>query len=1184
MKLRTCLIPAAALALGTAPLPAASFVYETESEFVALPDLDANGVADVLIIDKASGQYRVGYTAAGGAITWAGARPGGVAPVTGAAFGKLNGTATGFAVTGPEANRFNILFPSTTGYTEPRSELALGGVAPMALCALDIPGAGATAEDDLAVLSTANPGTLTELRQIRVSAGALSALHTRDTLDGAMLRANPYEPAVGAAPLIGSFQAGDPSDTFRTWQLDGSGSTLLFSVSRPSGSSWLPVNFEAAATDLVFYRTGTASIHFRRISGGPGTWAVNAGTSVNLGFSVQQIAPVNTPGGKRLLVLKTDGTLVTYSYTLAGGLGAAVAVPLTPSAGVASGLLPLSGNAFHLLYSPAAGQPVSLLVPFTHNGTSWVQGAASALPAFNPLSSSANLFVLSSPLFRTPAPDVTRTYRTRDWSTSVTVGAAAPFTVTAQAASFGTATTGLGAASALTAGNLGAAAPATAVNQLNAAFSLFTYDNTLGPTVDSVTISPAAGDYNRAIRIQFTDAAGSSVFYRTSASAGFQAWSAGAAPWLWQNATVEYYVRAGTVVSPVRSATYTFSRLPARQDQDGDLVPDFVEIARGLDPAAGSDSDGDGFGDLAELRAGTDPALSSSKPAAEPASASSPLIRVIPQHRQANGAADGTVLAGTTVTVENAGGSILGQGSVGAGGAADFALRDLSPESGFAVVRTPAHFVVTPLLPGSPPRGAEMLALVPALPAEGWNYGTSGGAATVTEAWSWGGTNFKEGGTSRLTAPTESSAPQFINPAWDALQDDPAWGASPSGARSAAAWITEMQAASSTTARPWITVTVTPESTLRALLMEEEGIFYYFMLLPGEPTQRFSLTPDRAANAAERRFGETHAAALRQADPANLAAPRYRALDVLRHLDGLSIATKTRAEQIAREIYRVIPAGTSLAPLDALRSYIRTGVIPQPYRAGVSFTNAQITATWNQLVTLRSASPVRPLQSLTMTRTAADAAGIGLLTLTDPANGTRYSLITGTGAPALDAFYTLPEVGDEVLVSFYSDTPDISGFPSIEVLSCKWEMSEFDAVVDSDGDLLGDDWEMYYFGTLAFSGTDQRDGSAYSLMQEYFDSTNPEDASSSPASPAALMRLSGLRLAVSGPGQLTTSVNWPAAYARFVDVRFLASSSLQGFAELPAVPSESPVGTFNLPVNPSAAPRQFFLPVVRLKP
>ena len=83
---------AAALLL-TVPAHAASFVYHTATGYQATSDLDANGVNDILLVDRATGLYRVGYISPVGAVTWAAARPSGMTDITGMAVGRLSGAA-----------------------------------------------------------------------------------------------------------------------------------------------------------------------------------------------------------------------------------------------------------------------------------------------------------------------------------------------------------------------------------------------------------------------------------------------------------------------------------------------------------------------------------------------------------------------------------------------------------------------------------------------------------------------------------------------------------------------------------------------------------------------------------------------------------------------------------------------------------------------------------------------------------------------------------------------------------------------------------------------------------------------------------------------------------------------------------------------------------------------------------
>ncbi len=1174
------------LQLGAVLSLAGNFVYQHPAGFASFGAFDGNGQQDVLLIDKSTGLYRIGYTSPAGAVTFAEGRPSGMTDVSGAAVGKMNGIAsTSLAVTAPGQNRFHVLTPVTTTYTEPKVQTSSVGIGTSLLGALDIPGAVPTAEDDVALVSVLDGANLVELKQFRVNSGAITLLDNEDVADGAVREGNPFLPASGAAQIFGYLQASGATDTFRAWTLTGGNPVVALTASAlPQGTSWIAAGLEGTTTDVVFYKSGATVLTMRRVLPNGGGWIFAAAAAFNSPSPVAEIVPINSPAGGRLLVRSTSGALSIYGYTLAGGFSAPLAVSVTGAPGVLVGLLPLPGNAFHLLYAPAAGQSPTAIVPFSNFGTGWVQGATMMLPVLNSLDIYANLFILSSPLFRTANPELLRTFRSNDWSTGISVPGVAPYVVTGQTADFVGSSQGIGASSAVSVGTLPTSAPATAANQLHAQFSLYTFESTLGALPDTVTLSPTPGAYDHAIQIKFSGLNGGSlVYYRTTPTAAFAAWSAGSAPWLISDTSLEYYVISATNAAPVQRATYTFTKTPARQDQDGDGLPDFVEIAKGLNPAGGSDSDGDGYSDLTEIENGSNPNLASSQPSLQPTPATAPVVKVRPQPRLVNGTADGTVELGTAVHVCDPAGTILGSGTVGAGGTSKFTLRDLSPETGFALARTAPHFTVNPVV-GGVLRGREMLAIVPSLPQESWSYGTTNGEEVINEIWSWGGSNFREGSTNfPLQGAVESVGPQFTNSTWGPLQDDPTWGASPTGTRSATAWISEFQAATSTFARPYMEITITPETTLRALILEEIATTYFGVILGGDPLQRFSLTPDRARDRADRSHHRDDASTLRTANPANSNDPRYRMLNVLRHIDGLNIATKTRAERIAREIYAAYPSGTSDGPLDALRNYVRTGVIPAAFRPFVSETNTQITTTWNQLQTLRNTPPTRPVQSLTLRRTTANGSNPWLLT--NPADDSQLALITPSGLPFMTGFYNLPEVDDEVLVTFFSDTPTVGGFASIEPLAFVYHTITWTfADADSDNDLLSDAWELRHFGTLSYGGLDQRDGSAYSLLQEYFEGTVPTDPSSSPGVAPVLMALTNLRMGYpSGPSQLCVCVNWPALYSSFVDIGFRDSTNLLGFTEVSGLGVELQPGQFSLNVNPAAAPRRFFLPFARLR-
>jgi len=62
---------------------------ETPLELQLDTDLDGDGRADAVIVDKVSGAFRVGYQTAPGILTWAEARATGVQEVTGVNSGRF---------------------------------------------------------------------------------------------------------------------------------------------------------------------------------------------------------------------------------------------------------------------------------------------------------------------------------------------------------------------------------------------------------------------------------------------------------------------------------------------------------------------------------------------------------------------------------------------------------------------------------------------------------------------------------------------------------------------------------------------------------------------------------------------------------------------------------------------------------------------------------------------------------------------------------------------------------------------------------------------------------------------------------------------------------------------------------------------------------------------------------------
>ena len=153
----SCLLGALALGASLLGSSGASFVYETDSELQSDGDFNGDGRRDLLIVDRATGSYRIGYQLSPGVYTWSSARASGIANATGLGIGKLDSmTYDSIALTGPDANRINIIDATNTALTIQPSSVFLPSLGPNSVVAMDIGGAGSTTNDDLCVASLYN--------------------------------------------------------------------------------------------------------------------------------------------------------------------------------------------------------------------------------------------------------------------------------------------------------------------------------------------------------------------------------------------------------------------------------------------------------------------------------------------------------------------------------------------------------------------------------------------------------------------------------------------------------------------------------------------------------------------------------------------------------------------------------------------------------------------------------------------------------------------------------------------------------------------------------------------------------------------------------------------------------------------------------------------------------------------
>jgi len=165
---------------------AAPFVSETSAELAAALDADADGRADFLVVDKASGVRRLGLQQPDGSFAWSEPAATGVEGVTGLGIGRFldANAAEGFAVASPTGNRV-MVFPDAMGDPSPAPSVGIG---PNVVVGFNFAG---DAQDDLAIASEWDgaPASV-HLSGLQSGLGGLSPIYGPHEESGVLSRGN----------------------------------------------------------------------------------------------------------------------------------------------------------------------------------------------------------------------------------------------------------------------------------------------------------------------------------------------------------------------------------------------------------------------------------------------------------------------------------------------------------------------------------------------------------------------------------------------------------------------------------------------------------------------------------------------------------------------------------------------------------------------------------------------------------------------------------------------------------------------------------------------------------------------------------------------------------------------------------------------------------------------------------
>lgn len=1116
------------------PLPAA-WVYESTNEFFSSADFDGDGRLDLVIADKATGDYRLGYQQTGGQLTWGSPRASGIEDLTGFSVARFfNSSREAMAFTAPAANRVNLLeassstnagLPVTATFGTSGRELG-----PNLVVGLDIAGSANTALHDLLIGTTLNsPPNPHRLVLVRNNSASIFADLGYFNVSGALEHGNAVTLKTGTPVRAGVILPARGSSSF--FALDPSGGTItapLLTTNLPLHANYVAANFNASPlVQFLFYAAGRSNLWRYPLSERtPGALEFGASNAFILPDPVRQVVLLPGATDTKLLIIFGAGTNASV-YNFDGGSTPSVVHSFTAQPGESfTGAGALAGNSFVMFSGRDGANTSTFFQTWNFNGSTYTAGQSGALPAIHRLTATANVFFFNREPFVSSAPILLRSVNARDWSSLL---AGLPGSATVQAESFSNPSNGLQNPVSVTLGAAPATTTAGLVNQYRETIALFGHGPANGDTPGDLTFAPEPGSFTNGVTVVLTNSAPATIYHRSDTAGAWQIYTTPIR--LFKTTTLSAYAEAsGSAAhkSRIKSATYTITAPPGELDSDGDGVPDYVELARGTDPTR-ADSDLDGYSDFDELLKGASPPNTNT-------TEKHATFDLRARPRAYNGASMQVIFAAsnTPVRLHDLAGSLLAAGSVVMPFPQSYApLLNVSAEQSrrLLALSTEANFQVR--VPLNADYGRELIGILP----------------------------------------VPEPPPIVLSNTYTGMND----------AADADAWVIANSNLFRLSSRPLYTHDVSVADTLAAAVIERA---IRQMLLARGDAQATNLTlfPARAPDADRYTPGLTPLLSLEffsnnlpaYSLPAVALTISNRVFSAEPDIAALRALTTNiyRISSVSNQVAITNMAATNVVyplPFDVLRQFFDTGLIHSNYLAARSlspeeFSAAQQAAALRALTNILASIQPRPATNLTLqVRADTYSAPCTLLDSTDGA--ATFALFNPQRARyrLLESFHLVP--GSHVRVSGFLDAPtNACNATSLEVVSIDLVSVPSVADADTNGNGLSDSWEALY-GLSDPNG--DADGDGLSNLQEMQAGTDPRDSTSHAILTIADAGPGSLRQAIlhanSTPGPDFIRFNIPGGGVKTIAPltplpAITAPLTLDGYSQPGARPNTLPVG------------------------
>jgi hypothetical protein len=1091
------LIGKALLLLGAATAAHAALrpepVTETLAEFTTAADLDGNGTLELIVVDKPSGQYRLGVVTSSKP-TWNLARPSGLTGVTGFSTGPLLAkeaaalvaltTATNrddLVFASPIGNRLTILNAEPTAVGPQPFPVYPVGVKPSFVVALDVGGAGANVWFDLFSASVGDAEPSPNRLALTRNLGTSFQPFLDNGIPAPLTRGNRILPetnspsqfavAVGRTPSAGQVLLYDFAGGLANLQASITGLSVAVEYAAGTFSNRFYPTF-------LLYVPGSSNVTVHPMTEPvPNDYELNQVPVATLVFGTNRLDAVQllSGGTASQLGVIANGGMLAEIYAYDGRTNIVRVASFTGDAANPFTRFIGSGPTNVHLLSGVDGIS-SQFQSMAWDGKGYPVVASGLLSPLARTASQANVAQYLREPFVNPAPVLLALNAAGDWASVPRFGTnTAPGTTNRVLNVTGESFVGTGTGLTRPATNTLATEPATThtlVSQYLESIAIAPLTPAIGTLVSDVLLRPASGTFDAGVLVTLTSGNPTDrFFFRTNGSP----WTQYTLPLYLINETViEAYgsPASGSARSAIVSARYQFTKPWYAIDSDGDGVPDFVEQVHGINPKAGADTDRDGFSDFDEILSGFNPGRTNSAPGSN--HIVSTLIfpvdlNVTPQPLLIP-VVGGGAQTGTVIQVRTPQGALVAEAPTTRKLVQDPTSADLKlnfAAGSIVSLSTPEHFEATPARkPPEEPSGRELVGVVTVPP------------------------------------PAYTTVP-FVPPVTNVPL-------TPEG--QASAWEAFARTFARTNPPPQVDTVLQPVDVLVAVLMERK----LDLLIPTNAwprTNRLSLFAHRPRDA-----GRTNP----PVDALNwLGSPlRSNTWNLNSLLGGLNQGTKLLTNsQVAQlrllnsSLYGVctfsnittVTNGTNVLRLstypplaDALRSLVESNRLIEPYSTLALFPAAFVSnAAAGARIVLDSVKP-RPRVALQLT--VGPNSFLGDCGVLFDSSNRRVAL-----RDRYDRAY-VPGAAFDVPAGAIVQ---LVGFEDMPVPSCADRAIEVTALAlidvppgsfsDFDSDGLDDSWELTFLGgSLDENGVNDHDGDLFSNRAELLAGTDPSNAASKP--------------------------------------------------------------------------------------